>query len=164
MPLISNEELKNNIDSNVIDLLQQSLIVHWEQCQVLTAQSEHFDRWGYKKLAESTKKDAEQEHEHAAINLKRLEFFDQSVLYTVNPLPWPRHDIAGIIRYNLGSVKKAAEIERSLILAARQVGDEITANMIIPLLEGSEAGIIEFQAKLKQIEQMGLDNFLSLQV
>jgi bacterioferritin (cytochrome b1) len=140
------------------------LIIHWEQCQALTAQAEHLDRWGYKKLASSTKQDAEQEHEHAGINLKRLEFFDQSVLYSIAPLPWPRHDIPGIIRYNLESVKKAAEVERALISTARSFGDEITANMTIPLLEGSEAGIIEFEAYLKQIEEMGLDNFLSLQV
>lgn len=162
--LLSQDEYKNNINMQVIDLLKQSLTIHWEQCQALTAQAEHFSRWGYNKIAKRYKEDAEQEHEHAAINLKRLEFFDESVPYSPNLLPWPRHDMVGIIKYTLDSVNKAAVVERSLIVAARTVGDEITANMTIPLLEGSEAGIIECQANLKMIDEMGLDNFLTLQV
>lgn len=162
--ILSESEYKNNINAQVIDLLKQSLTIHWEQCQALTAQAEHFTRWGYNKIAKRYKEDAEQEHEHATINLKRLEFFDESVPYSANVLPWPRHDMVGIIKYTLDSVNKAAIVERSLIMAARAVGDEITAHMTIPLLEGSEAGIIECQANLKMIDEMGLDNFLTLQV
>lgn len=162
--MLQPSDYMNNINAQVIDLLKQSLTIHWEQCQALTAQAEHFERWGYHKLATRFKEDAEQEHEHAAVNLKRLEFFDQSVPYMVNLLPWPRHDVAGIIKYTLDSVNKAAQVERQLITTARSVGDEITANVTIPLLEGSEAGIIECQANLKMIDEMGLDNFLTLQV
>jgi bacterioferritin (cytochrome b1) len=43
------------------------------------------------------------------------------------------------------------------------VGDELTANIMIPLLQGSEDGIKLYEGYLKLIEQMGLDNFLSLQ-
>lgn len=43
---------------------------------MLTAQAEHLQRWGYKKLAAIFKEDAIQEQTHAAINIKRLEFFD----------------------------------------------------------------------------------------
>ena len=40
----------------------------------------------------------------------------------------------------------------------------MTANMMIPLLQGSEDGIALYESYLKLIEQMGLDNFLSIQV
>jgi hypothetical protein len=36
--------------------------------------------------------------------------------------------------------------------------------MMIPLLQGSEDGIELYEGFLKLIEQMGLDNFLTLQV
>lgn len=152
-------------DQDVINLLKQSLNIHWQQTTSLTAQAVHLDRWGYKKLAEVIKADAEEEHGHAAINLERLEFFDQDYQpLVVSPPSWTRHDMVAMIQYNLASVREAAKTERATITAARQVGDEMTANIMIPLLQGSENGIRLYEGYLKMIEQMGLDNFLSIQV
>ena len=149
----------------VIDLLKKSLNVHWQQCTVLTAQSVHLERWGYAKLAAIIKADAAQEHEHAAINIARLEFFDVDYQpITISPPAWTRHDMVAMIQYNLDSVREASAVERATIVAARAVGDEMTANTMIPLLQGSEDGIKLYEGYLKLIEQMGLDNFLSIQV
>ena len=123
----------------------------------------HFKRWGYTKLAALLKQDAEEEHQHAMENIKRLEFFDADYQpIVVSPPSWTRHDMIGIIQYNLNSVREAAAAEKQAILASRLVGDELTANSMIPLLEGSENGIRLYEGYLKMIEQMGLDNFLSL--
>jgi bacterioferritin (cytochrome b1) len=150
---------------SVIELLKQSLNIHWQQTTVLTAQAVHLERWGYKKLAAVIKADAEQEHEHAAENIKRLEFFDVDYQpLTVNPPSWTRHDMVSMIKYNLDSVRQASAVERATIVAARSVGDEMTAHIMIPLLKGSEDGIELYESYLKLIEQMGLDNFLSIQV
>lgn len=151
--------------TSIVELLKRSLNIHWQQATALTAQAVHLERWGYKKLAAVIKEDAEQEHEHAAINIARLEFFDEDYQPLVVSQPsWTRHDMVGLINYNLDSVREAADVERSLITAARNAGDEITANMTIPLLQGSEDGIKLYESYLKLIEQMGLDNFLTLQV
>ena len=99
------------------------------------------------------------------IVLDRLEFFDQDYQpFTVQPRVWRRHDVEEIIRFGLDGVHLAAKTERAIIAAARSVGDEITANTIIPLLQGSDDGIKEYEAMLKLIEEMGIDNFLTLQV
>lgn len=162
---IKSQEIDGYSSNQVIDLLKQSLNVHWQQCTALTAQAVHLERWGYKKLSSVIKADAEEEHQHAAENVKRLEFFDvdyQPII--VNVPSWTRHDVVAMINYNLDSVKKAAAVERATITAARLVGDELTANIMIPLLEGSENGIKLYEGYLKLIEQMGVDNFLTLQV
>ena len=149
----------------VIDLLKKSLNIHWQQTTSLSAQAVHLDRWGYKKLAEAIKADAIEEHQHAMINLTRLEFFDQDYQpLTVSPPTWTRHDMVAMINYNLASVREASATERATIVAARAVGDELTANIMIPLLQGSEDGIELYEGYLKLIEQMGIDNFLTLQV
>jgi bacterioferritin (cytochrome b1) len=151
--------------AEVIELLKKSLNIHWQQTTSLSAQAVHLDRWGYKKLAEVIKADAEEEHQHSIINLKRLEFFDTDYQpLIVSPPVWKRHDMLAMIQYNLNSVREASAVERATIVAARSVGDEITANMMIPLLQGSENGIELYEGYLKLIEQMGLDNFLSIQV
>lgn len=160
-----SQELPGYSSESVIELIKKSLNIHWQQTTSLTAQAVHLERWGYKKLAAIIKADAQEEHEHAAANLQRLEFFDVDYQpLSVSPPSWTRHDVAAMIRYNLNSVKEAAAAERATIFAARAAGDELTANMMIPLLKGSESGIEVYESYLKLIEQMGLDNFLSLQV
>jgi bacterioferritin (cytochrome b1) len=160
---VISEEASGYSSDTVIELLKKSLNIHWQQTTSLTAQAIHLERWGYKKLAAIIKADADQEHEHSAINLKRLEFFDVDYQpLSVNPKSWTRHDIVAMIKYNLDSVKEAAAAERATIVKARSVGDEITANMMIPLLKGSEDGIELYESYLKLIEQMGLENFLTL--
>jgi bacterioferritin (cytochrome b1) len=159
------QTVDNYSSESVIELLKASLNIHWQQTTSLTAQAVHLERWGYKKLAEIIKADAKEEHEHAMINLERLEFFDidyQPLM--VSPPSWTRHDILAMIKYNLDSVQMASKTERATIVAARSVGDELTANSMIPLLQGSENGIKLYEGYLKLIEQMGLDNFLSIQV
>lgn len=158
------QEVSGYSNNQVIELLKQSLNIHWQQTTVLTAQAEHLQRWGYKKLAEVIKADSKQEQEHASVNIKRLEFFDADYQpLVVSPPSWKRHDMVAMIEYNLNSVREASETERATIVAARAIGDEITANMMIPLLQGSEDGIELYEGYLKLIEQMGLDNFLSIQ-
>jgi bacterioferritin (cytochrome b1) len=150
---------------DVIELLKKSLNIHWQQTTALSAQAIHLERWGYKKLSEIIRKDAEEEHQHAIINIKRLEFFDIDYQpLVISPPTWTRHDMVAMIQYNLTSVREAAATERATITAARSVGDELTANTMIPLLQGSEDGIELYESYLKLIEQMGIDNFLTLQV
>jgi len=161
----SSQEVTNYSNDTVIELLKQSLNIHWQQAITLTAQAIHLERWGYKKLAAVIREDAEQEHKHAAENVKRLEFFDIDYQpFNVVQPSWTRHDMVALIQYNLNSVREAAKAERDTIIAARAVGDEMTANIMIPLLQGSEDGIVLYESYLKLIEQMGLDNFLSIQV
>jgi len=159
-----SQEITNYSTETVIELLKKSLNIHWQQTTALSAQAIHLDRWGYKKLADAIKKDAIEEHRHAMINIERLEFFDSDYQpLIVSPPSWTRHDMVAMINYNLASVREASSAERATIAAARAVGDELTANIMIPLLQGSEDGIKLYEGYLKLIEQMGLDNFLSLQ-
>lgn len=165
VPVSEAQVVDNYTSASVIELLKKSLNIHWQQTTSLSAQAVHLERWGYKKLAKIIKEDALEEHQHAMINLNRLEFFDQDYQpLVVAPLTWSRHDMVAMIKYNLDSVREAAKVERDTIVAARAVGDEITAHIMLPLLQGSENGIELYEGFLKLIEQMGVDNFLTLQV
>jgi bacterioferritin (cytochrome b1) len=159
------QQIQGYTSQTVIDLLKKSLNIHWQQTTVLTAQAEHLQRWGYKKLAAIIKEDSIQEQKHAAINIKRLEFFDADYQpLIVSPPVWKRHDMVAMIQYNLNSVREASAAERSVIITAMEIGDQITVQMFIELLQGSEDGIELYEGYLKLIEEMGLDNFLTLQV
>lgn len=162
--LLTDQEYSNNKNSIIIDFLKQSLIIHWQQQQELLGQAEHAKRWGYNKLADIFFADSLEERDHAKAVLERLEFFDVTVPYTAQPGSWPRHDYVGIIKFDLTGARNAAKVENMAIKAAREVADEQTAQVFIPLMQGSEEYIIRGEAWLRQIDQIGLDNWLTLYV
>jgi len=158
------QDVSGYTTETVIELLKKSLNIHWQQTTALSAQAVHLERWRYKKLAKAFQEDAIEEHKHVTVNLGRLEFFDVDYQpLVVNSQIWKRHDVKAIIEFNLDSVRRAADVEKTLIKTARNAGDELTANETIPLLQGSESGIRVYEGYLKLIEQMGIDNFLTLQ-
>lgn len=148
----------------VIDALQASLALHLQAIEHYQTLSEHLGRWGYAKLAAKYAEDVEEERGHLKSVLARLEYFDVQATYDHEQPDWPRHDYEGILASNLAIESSAAEVERGNITACRNVGDEQSALVFVGLLEGSEASIRDIEAAQKVIEQIGLDNYLSLQV
>jgi bacterioferritin (cytochrome b1) len=157
------EDATTYSNTAILESLKESVDIHWQQAMELTGQSAHLNRWGYKKLGNLFAEYAKEEHDHAAVAISRLEFFDTDYQpLSVSPRVWKRHDVRAIIEFNLEGVRKAAVIEKRIIAQARMSGDEITAQEIIPLLRGSDDGILEFEKMLRLIDDMGLDNFLTL--
>jgi bacterioferritin len=148
----------------VVDALQASVRLHLLAVETYQAQGEHFARWGYPKLGEKYRADAEEERGHLRDLLKRLEFYDAKSTYEHAQPDWPRHDIEGILASNLTLETTAAEAEKANILACRAVGDELSALVFVDLLEGSEASVAEIEATQLVVQQIGLDNYLASQV
>ena len=165
--LIDQQTSAQNVEgyssNEVMSLMKESVNIHWQQAMELTGQGVHLKRWGYTKLGDLFAQYAEEEHQHAAIAINRLEFFDQDYQpITVTPRVWKRHDVKAMIEFNLEGVKNAAVVEKAVIKMSRELSDEMTAQTFIPLLKGSDDGIAEFERMLKLIEQMGIENFLTL--
>lgn len=148
----------------VIDALQASVRLHLTAIENYQAQAEHFDRWGYSKLADEYRADAEEERGHLRAVQARLEYYDEQPTYEHDTPDWPRHDYEGVLAANLALETQAAETERANVLAARAAGDELSALIFADLLKGSEASIAEIEAIQRVIEQIGLDNLLANKV
>lgn len=148
----------------VVNALQASLRLHLTAVENYQAQAEHFDRWGYSKLADKYRGDVAEEREHLASVMQRLEYYDEQPVYDHDEPSWPRHDYEGIVAANLELETAAAKVERANVLACRAVGDEVSARIFADLLEGSEGSIAEIEAIQKVLEQIGVDNFLANQV
>lgn len=148
----------------VIDALQASVRLHLTAIEHYQTLSEHLGRWGYAKLASKYAEDAAEERDHLKAVMGRLEYYDVQPTYEHDVPSWPRHDFEGILAANLALESAAAETERANVLTARSVGDERSAIIFAGLLEGSEGAISDIEAAQKVIEQIGLDNYLSVQV
>jgi bacterioferritin len=148
----------------VIDALQASVRLHMTAVETYQSQAEHFDRWGYGKLADAARGEVEEERRHLHEAQSRLEYYDVQPAYDHDQPDWPRHDFEGILAANLALETAAAEAERANVTACRAVGDEISAVIFAKLLEGSEDAMAEIEAKQRVIEQIGVDNYLANQV
>lgn len=146
--------------TEIVDALQASIRLHWTAVENYASQAEHFARWGYGKLAERFRADAEEERGHLVALMARLEFFDAAPSFVHQFPTWPRHDVLGILAYDLDLERKAAEVERANVTAARSFGDEITAGIFAGLLKDSEESIQKIEADQRVIETIGLDNWL----
>mgnify|MGYP006282419079 CR=1 FL=1 len=151
-------------EQSVVDALQASVALHLTAVEHYATLAEHLDRWGYSKLGEKYRADADEERGHLKSCVDRLEFYDVAPVLT-HPAPsWPRHDYAGILEANLTLERTAATVERSNVVATRAVGDELSALVFADLLSGSEESIQEIEAAQTVIGQIGLDNYLANQV
>jgi bacterioferritin len=148
----------------VIDALQASVRMHMTAMEHYQSQAEHFDRWGYGKLADAGRYEVEEERRHLHEVQARLEYYDVQPAFDHDQPDWPRHDFEGILAANLALEMAAAETERANVAACRAVGDEVTAVIFTQLLEGSEEAVAAIEAKQRVIEQIGLDNYLANQV
>lgn len=148
----------------VIDALQASVRLHMTAIEHYQSQAEHFDRWGYGKLADEGRGEADEERRHLHEVQARLEFYDVQPAFDHEQPDWPRHDFEGILASNLAMETAAAEVERANVAACRAVGDEISAVIFTQLLEGSEEAMAAIEAKQRVIEQIGVDNYLANQV
>ena len=151
-------------DDGVIEALQRAASLHLTAIEHYQTQQAHFERWGYPKLAEQARADAEEEREHVQAVCGRLEYFDVQATYDHASPSWPRHDYEGILAANLALEEMACEFEKVGVLACRAVGDEASALVFAELLQGSEQSIKEIEAAQRVIEQIGLDNYLSTKV
>lgn len=148
----------------IVEALQAALRNHWSQIVLYTEQAEHFRRWGYQKLAETFDAYLAEERSHAQECVARLEFFDRQPLSQFDTPLWPRHDFEGILKVNYDLDAKAAGDERAGYIIAVAVGDAETAAIFARLLKGSEDGMAEIEAIRLTITQIGIDNYLSIQV
>lgn len=147
--------------TEIIDALQSSIRLHWTASENYETQGAHLTRWGYGKLGERFTADAEEERGHLRKCVDRLEYFDAAPSFVHQFPTWPRHDVPGLLAYNLELERKAAEVERANVTAARSFGDEITAGIFAGLLADSEDSIRRIEADLKVIDAVGLDNWLA---
>lgn len=144
--------------------LQLAVALHWLAIEQYATQAVHFGRWGYPKLAEHARADAEEEREHLDKAMSRLEFYDIAPMCDHEHSNWPRHDYEGILASNYALETKVMEAERACVMVARAAGDEMTAAVFAELLAGSEASVRDIEAAQRLIEQIGLDNYLANKV
>ena len=150
-------------DERIIEVLNQLLadeltaihqyIVHMEMCE----------NWGYEKLHEALEKQARDEMQHTEWLIQRLLFLEGEPDVTkLNPIQIGK-DVPAIIGNDREAELAAVRAYNAAIRLAHEVDDQATAELLTTILKMEEAHVDWAEEQRDQIEQMGLENYLSTQ-
>jgi bacterioferritin len=151
-------------NQEVIALLNEVL------CAELTAINQYFihgmmcKNWHYKKLAEIGRKESIEEMEHAQVIIDRILYLDG----VPNMQKYMKVNVGKTIPeqfdFDLELERGAVERYNRGIELAREKGDNGTRAILEKLLSQEEDHIDWLEGQIKQIQDMGLDNYLAQQV
>jgi bacterioferritin len=127
-------------------------------------QSEMCANWGYEKLHKALEKEAIDEMKHAEKHIARIIFLEG--IPTVSRLN-PIHigtDLPTILQNNWNAEAGAVRAYNEGIRLAVEVGDNGTREQLESILKDEEGHIDWLEAQRDQIQQMGLQNYLTEQL
>lgn len=125
--------------------------------------SEMCDHWGYETLHKAIEKQAIDEMHHAEWLIGRLLFLEgKPIVSKLNPMKLAG-DIPGMIGNDQEAEMGAVRAYNAGIRLAHEVDDQATADLLTEILKMEEGHFLWAEQQRAQIEQMGLESYLSIQ-
>lgn len=129
-------------------------VVHSEMC----------DSWGYDKLHKAIEKQARDEMHHAVWLIKRIIFLEGTPdVSKLNPITIGTNVLEMIMNDQQAEVA-AVRAYNDAIAVAHEVGDQSSVELLIRILKMEEGHEDWAAIQRAQIDQMGLENYLSRQI
>lgn len=151
-----NEKLIDKLNFLLADELTaiNQYMVHSEMCA----------NWGFQKLHEVSEKRAIDEMKHAEKLIGRILFLEGTpIVSTLNNIHIGA-DVAKQIPNDKAAEEGAIKAYNEAIKLAAEVGDNATKEMLEHILLDEDAHIDKLEELLDQIDQMGIQIFLSTQM
>jgi bacterioferritin len=151
-------------DEKLIEVLNQLLADELTAISQYMVHSEMCDHWGFDSLHGAIEARAIDEMHHAEWLIGRILFLEGiPIVSKLNPMEIGKtvpQMIANDEKAELGAVKAYNEG----IALAEDVGDEGTADLLVKILGDEENHIDWGEKQQAQIAQMGLENYLAMQI
>jgi len=127
-------------------------------------QSEMCDSWGYEALHKAIEKVAIDEMKHAEKLIARILFLEGTpVVNKLNRMTFGK-DVKGIIAAQLAAEGAAIASYNAAITQAAELQDGGSRELLTDILKDEERHLDWLESQRDQIAQMGIENYLSLQV
>jgi bacterioferritin len=151
-------------NQKVIDSLNNRLREELTAISQYMVQSEMCANWGYEKLHAAIEKQAKDEMHHAEMLIGRVIFLEGmpvvSKLDAIKVGKTVKDMIGNDREAEAGAIKAYNETMR----LAMELGDNATRDMLAKILQDEERHVDWAEQQRDQIEQMGLENYLTNQV
>ncbi len=125
--------------------------------------SEMCDNWGYQKLHKGIEGQAMDEMHHAEWLIQRIIFLEGApVVSQLNPMKIGK-TVADMVTNDQEAEIGAVKSYNDAIAVAREVSDQASADLLLKILKMEEGHVSWAEIQRAQINQMGLESYLSLQ-
>jgi bacterioferritin len=128
--------------------------IHAEMCE----------NWGYKKLSDHTKKESISEMRHAEKLIERILFLDGTPNLNDMPKLAVGNNVKQQFENDLALEKNAVTEYNAGIATCRKAGDHASADLLQTILAEEEGHVDFLEEQLNLIEEVGMQNYLALQV
>jgi bacterioferritin len=150
-----NHKLVNVLNELLADELTaiSQYMVHSEMCE----------NWGYEKLHKAIESQAKDEMHHAEWLIRRIIFLEGTpVVSKLNPIKVGQ-TVLEMVSNDQEAENAALRAYNAAIGLAHEVADQATADLLMQILKMEEGHVDWAEMQRAQIEQMGLDNYLTNQ-
>lgn len=150
-------------NKKLIDVLNQLLADELTAISQYMVHSELCDSWGYEKLHKAIEQQAMDEMHHAEWLIQRIIFLEG--MPTVSKLHEMKigQSVKEIVSNDQEAEQDAVKAYNDGIALAHTVGDQSTADLLTKILKMEEGHVDWAEKQRSQIEQMGLETYLSNQ-
>lgn len=151
-------------DEKLIAVLNDLLADELSAINQYMVHSEMCNYWGYNKLHEEIEKKAIDEMRHAEWHIERILFLEGMPIVTNLKEIMIGKSVADIVKYDEEAEAAAIKAYNAAIALASEVGDEATADGLTAILGDEERHVHWAEKQQAQIDQMGLENYLTMQI
>jgi len=151
-------------NEEVVQVLQDVL------CAELTAINQYFvharmcENWGYRKLAEHTRKESIEEMHHAQLVIDRILYFDGAPNVQKYMKINVGRSVPDQFQADLDVEYQAVPRLNKGIEVARNLGDNGTRALLEAILKDEEAHVEWLEAQIGIVKEIGVENYLAQQV
>ena len=151
-------------NEKIIDILNVLLADELTAINQYMVHSEMCADWGYEKLHEKIEERAIQEMKHAEEHIGRILFLEGTpIVSNLNPIHIGA-TVDKMLKNDWSAEEEAIKAYNDAVKLAVEVGDNGTRELLESILTDEEDHIDWIEEQLDQIEQMGIQNYLSEQV
>jgi bacterioferritin len=151
-------------DAKVLAVLQESLKAELTAINQYFLHAEMCENWGYKKLADYTRKESIDEMKHAEKLMERILYLDgtpnMSDYFKINIGPNVEQQFKNDLQVEYDAVKRLNDG----INICNSVNDGGSRELVEHILQDEEEHIDWLEAQLHAISEMGIQNYLSQQL
>ncbi len=150
-------------DEKLLTVLNQLLAEELTAINQYMVHSEMCANWGYEKLHKAIEKQAVDEMHHAECMIQRLLFLEGTpAVSKLNPMKIGK-TVPDMITNDQDGELSAVRAYNEAIALAREVGDQASVDLLTTILKMEEGHEDWAEMQRSQIEQMGLENYLTNQ-
>jgi len=150
-------------NDKLIDVLNQLLADELTAISQYMVHSEMCDNWGYDKLHKAIESQAMDEMHHAEWLIQRIIFLEGTPVVTkLNPMQIGQ-SVLEMVTNDEGAELGAVRAYNAGIRLAHEVDDQASVDLLTKILKMEEGHVDWAERQRAQIEQMGLENYLTNQ-